>query len=141
MTLLLDGQLERTNVVPPPATKESESALGCRFPYVTYCESVAGAIRFARSRGLGVVVGSQPRLAGGRSLELHTIQQQMLGEMIRRNFSNDAAVVWADLSKAADLHDPTQTFDAMHLSPPANAVVAADLIEPVIASASAAGIK
>lgn len=133
MTRALDGQIERTGVIPPPAMKESESALGCKYPYVTYCDSVASAVWYARELGKGVVVGSQPRLIGeGPSRARHTLQQEMLGQMVKRVFGGDNAVTWADLSALVDLHDPDVTFDAMHLSPPANAAVAAALVDYVI---------
>jgi hypothetical protein len=138
MTRALDGQLERTGVVPPPATKESESALGCRFPYVTYCESVAAAVWYGRGQGKGVVVGSQPRASGeGRSHALHTAQQAMLASMVQRTFGQDPQVAWADLSKLIDLQDPQAAFDGMHLAPQANAIVAAALADFVIKVAPA----
>jgi hypothetical protein len=133
MTMALDGQLERTGSAAPPATKESESRLGCAFPYVTYCESVAAAVRYLRSRGKGVVIGSQPRASGeGPSHALHTKQQGMLAGMVQRVFSSDALVEWADASSLIDLRDPQLTFDGMHLSPKANAAVAAALVDHVI---------
>lgn len=135
MTKALDGQLEKTGYVPPPAL--TESTVGCTFPYVTYCESIATAIRYGLSHGKGVVVGSQPRAAGnGRSRELHTKQQEILGAMIARAFANEPRVVWADLSQLIDLTNPDLTFDGMHLSPGANATVAAALVEPVLKAAA-----
>jgi len=61
--------------------------------------------------------------------------------MVRRTFGGDAAVIWADLSDAVDLSIPNTTFDAMHLTPQSNAVVAAGLVEPVIKAMAGAGIK
>jgi hypothetical protein len=142
MTLALDGQLEHTGIVPPPALKESQSTVGCTFPYVTYCESVAAAVRYGLAHQKSVVVGSQPRAIGkGRSHELHTRQQEMLGAMIARVFGNEHRVAWADLSKAVDLTDVQMAFDGMHLTPGANAKAAAALVDPVIAATDGAGIK
>lgn len=135
MTQALDGQLAKTATAPPPATRAAESSLGCEFPYVTYCESVASAIRFGRARGNGVVVGMQPHLPGARSDELHRKQRATLSAMLSRNFGADPKVVRADLSQLLDLHDADVTFDGMHLKPNANAVVAAALVEPVAAAA------
>jgi len=137
MTKALDGQLEKTGVVPPPPTAENQSTLGCRFPYVTYCESVAAAVRYGRSRGKGVVVGSQPRLHGARSLELHTRQTEMLAAMIARQFGNDTGVVYASFERHVDLTSVDVTFDGMHLKPEANALVASALVEPVLNVAAA----
>lgn len=139
MTKALDGQLEQTAVTPPPATPESESKLGCTFPYVTYCESVAAAVRFGLSRGKGVVVGSQPRAQGGRSQDLHARQQAMLAGMLGRNFGGETRVAWVDFARLVDLASIDVTFDGMHLKPQANATVAAGLVEPVLSVAAGAG--
>ena len=139
MTKALDGQLEKTGVVPPPPTAENQSTLGCRFPYVTYCESVAAAVRYGRSRGMGVVVGSQPLLHGARSLELHTRQTAMLAAMIARQFGNDTGVVYASFQRHVDLTSVDVTFDGMHLKPDANASVAAGLVGPVLSALGGAG--
>jgi len=131
VTKAIDGQLEKTGAV-PPATKESESTLGCTFPYVTYCESIAAAVRFGRAHGKGVVVGSQPHLPGARSSELSAKQQEMLSAMITRVFGGDPQVVRADLSQLIDLTNVKFTFDGMHLNPEGNAIVADALVDPVI---------
>jgi len=136
MTRALDGQLEKTATAPPPITA-SASALGCTFPYVTYCESVAAAVRFGRERHKGVVVGSQPHLPGARSNELHAKQRDMLAAMLGRVFGTDPQVVRADLSQLIDLTNVDVTFDGMHLKPEANAVVANALVDPVVAASGA----
>jgi hypothetical protein len=137
MTKALDGQLaekERSRRGLP----EAESALGCKHPHVTYCDSVAAAVRFARARGKAVVVVSQPRLPGPRSFEFHSSQHAMLGGLMTRVFGGDQQVAWADLSNLLDLKDPNVTFDAMHLNPQSNIVVAEALVEPVLAVSAAA---
>ena len=132
MTAALDGQLSHTRTT-PRALNESESTVGCTFPYVTYCESVAAAIRYGLSRGNGVVVGSQPRAIGGGSAHnLHENQQTALAAMLQRAFAGNPRVSWADCSNLVDLHDVDVTFDAMHLKPQANATVAAALVEHVL---------
>ena len=138
MTRALDGQLERGGVVPPPAIKESESTLGCAFPYVTFCESVAAAVRYGLARGNGVVVGSQPRAVGDLSGERHRRQQAMLASMVQREFGREPRVAWADCSTVIDLNSADATFDAMHLKPNANATVAGALVDSVVRVAEAA---
>ena len=140
MTRALDGQLEGGGVAPAPAIKESESTLGCTYPYVTFCESVAAAVRYGLSRGNGVVMGSQPRPVGeGLARQRHEKQQAMLASMMRRFFGQEPRVAWADYSALIDLASVDTTFDGMHLTPNANAAVAAALVEPVIKVAEAAG--
>ena len=138
MTKALDGQLtekERSRKGVP----ETESMLGCKYPHVTYCDSMAAAVRFVREKGKPVVVVSQPRLPGPRSFEFHTSQHAMLGGLMSRVFGSDRGVVWADLSNLLDLTDPNVTFDAMHLNPQSNAVVAGALVEPVLTAAKQLG--
>jgi hypothetical protein len=130
MTQALDRQLAKTAAAAPPVA--TESALGCVSPYVTYCDTVAAAVRFGRERQKGVVVVSQPHLPGARSAELHAKQREMLGAMIARVFGNDERVAWADLSQLVDLNSVDVTFDAMHLKPQANAAVAAALVDHVL---------
>ena len=129
------------SISPPPATRENESTLGCTFPYVSYCESVAAAVRFGLARGKAVVVGSQPRSPGEKSVERHARQQEMLARMLATHFGGDSRVVWADFSRLVDLHSVEVTFDGMHLKPEANATVAAALVEPVLSAAASVGIR
>jgi hypothetical protein len=138
MTKALDGQLQNTATVPPPATKEQESQLGCKHPYVTYCESIASAVRFGLSRGKSVVVGLQPLLRGEKAQPMHERQHQMLGDMLARVFAGEPRVVAADFSQLLNLTDVEVTFDAMHLKPNANAAIAAALVEPVLKVTSGA---
>jgi lysophospholipase L1-like esterase len=138
ITTALDGQLEGNGAV-PPVIKESDSTTGCTTPYVTYCESVAAAVRYGLAHGQGVVVGSQPRAMGeGLAHERHTRQQAMLAAMMERNFGREPRVAWADFSTLVDLTSIDATFDGMHLKPAANAAVAEALVEPVKKVAAAA---
>ena len=139
MTKALDGQLAGSAQSPEHELRQPESSLGCQAPYVSYCDSVAAAVRFARARGKAVVVVSQPRLRGDEAYQQHSRQHAMLGGMLARVFGGDPAVVWADLSDLLDLRDPQVTFDSMHLNPQSNAAVAGALVEPVLIAARAAG--
>ena len=138
MTKALNGQFENAAVERPPAMKASESTLGCDFPHVTYCESIAAAIRFGVEHGKAVVVVAQPLMAEGRGRELQGLQHDMLRAMMAKQFSGNARVAFADLSALIDLRQPELTFDAMHLRPEGNDRVAAALVEPVIAASTAA---
>jgi hypothetical protein len=140
MARALDAQLAKV-ATDQRAPLTAVSALGCSSPWVNYCESVAAAVRFGRSHGDAVVIGSQPRLVLPNARDLHSRQQAMLAEMVRRNFSGDKGVVWADLSGAVDLTTPNVTFDAMHLNPQANGLVAAGLVEPLVNALAGGGIK
>ena len=131
MTKALDGQLEKTTSAAPPASAAA-SALGCTYPYVIYCDSVAAAVRFGRDRHKGVVVGLQPHLPGPRSNELHAKQREMLSAMLARVFGSNPQVVRADLSQLIDLTNVEVTFDGMHLKPHANDIIASALVDPVV---------
>jgi hypothetical protein len=137
MTKALNGQFENAAVERPPAIQASQSTLGCDFPHVTYCESMAAAIRFGVERGKTVVVATQPLMADGRGRELHALQHTMLAGMMANWFAADPRIVFADLSTLIDLQLPAFTFDGMHLTPEGNDRIAASLVEPVIAAAAA----
>lgn len=140
MARALDGQF--VNARPsPPSVSATDSTLGCADPWVAYCESVAAAIRFGVGRGNAVLVASQPRLVGRLAREQHAGQQAAVAGMVQRTFANDPRVVRVDLSNVVDLTDPNVTFDAMHLNPQSNAVVAQALVEPLLALIEAAGIR
>lgn len=132
MTEALDSQLARVSEA-PKTTLATESKFGCDAPWINYCDSVARAVQYGLAHGDAVIVGSQPRLPG-KTHDVHTRQQQMLAGMMQRNFSGNPRVAWADLSQTINLEDPNQTFDAMHLSPGANATVAGALVAPVVAA-------
>lgn len=136
MTEALDGRFEKVPIARPPAIAEHESTLGCTFPNVTYCESIAAAIRFSLSRGLGVVVGAQPRLHGVQSPQLQERQREMVAAMIARVFGGERRVVFADLSGAVDLTDPEFTFDGMHLNPLGNRAIA-EALAPYVEAVTA----
>lgn len=133
MARALDGQLASA---PAQPTTVADSKLRCVDPWISYCESVAAAVRYGIERHRPVVVASQPRLVGPLSRDKHASQQAAVASMIARTFGTDRRVAWVDLSTRIDLADPNVTFDAMHLNPQANAVVAAALVEPVIAAAN-----
>ena len=131
MTRALDGQFEKSGYADPP-TAESASTVGCKFPFVTYCESLAAAVRFGLLRGKGVVVAAQPQI-GGRTQQMHKLQHDSTAAMMSREFDGDRRVVWADLSTLLDLASADVTFDGMHLKPDANRAVAQAMVERVIA--------
>ena len=136
MTKALNGQFERAGVERPPAIAANQSTLGCDFPHVTYCESMAAAIRFGVEHGKTVVVATQPLMSEGRGRELHGLQHKMLAGMIANWFAADPRVVFADFSALIDLRQPVFTFDAMHLTPEGNDRIAAALVEPIAAAAA-----
>ena len=140
MAKALDSQLSKL-ANDDHAALRSPSELGCTEPFINYCESVAAATRWARSRGRAVVVGLQPMLVMPNVREMLTRQQAMLRAMLDRSFGSDRGVVMADLSQQLDLTSTDVTFDAMHLKPQANAAVAAALVGAVRTALSGAGIK
>jgi hypothetical protein len=57
--------------------------------------------------------------------------RRTLADMMDRQFSNDACVLYLDLSGAVDLSDRNDSFDEMHLGLDANRAIAAALVDPV----------
>ena len=113
----------------PPSSSPGE--LGCPSPWVTYCESVSRAVRFALAHGKSAVVATQPTLVDPRVRPRHQSQQHALAEMLARNFVNEPRVAYVDLSDAVDLTDPDLAFDRMHLGTDGNRVIAKALAETV----------
>ena len=60
--------------------------------------------------------------------------------MMARQFGSDARVAWSDSLAQLDLQSPELTFDAMHLTPQGNAIVAAALVDPILRTVKAAGL-
>lgn len=141
MTKALDGQLANADAARTPAITASQSTLGCSPPFITYCESVAAAVRFGLDRRKAVVVASQPRLPGKEASLVHALQQQMLSAMVTRIFAGDRRVIYAAFSDLLDLQNGDLTFDGMHLNPGANGKVADALVEPIIKAVQGAGIQ
>jgi hypothetical protein len=122
----LGRQLDR--LVDP--VEVGHSGPGCGAPWSHYCNSVAAAVRLARSQDKLVLVIGQPRFAYGEA-ERHASQQRALAEMMARDFSADRGVRYIDLFDAVDLADNTITFDGLHLHRAANGIVAGKLVDPV----------
>ena len=76
-----------------------------------------------------LVVG-QPLIAAN-----HARQQAALRTKLAARFGGDSRVKYVDLSRTIDLSDRTLAYDGMHLTPPANAVIAAALTPLVRAMA------
>ena len=93
-----------------------------------YCASMADAIRYARSRGASVIVGTQPFLS-----DRHVEQQRALAGFLQHAFGEDPNVVRVDASTAIDLsRQPELAYDGMHLTEAGNAVIADLMVNPVL---------
>lgn len=132
MTEALEAQLAHLSEK-PKAALPSESKFGCERPWISYCDSIGRAVQYGLARGNGVVIGSQPQLSGVTTTNRHSAQQAALARMIQDNFPGNPRVAWADFSSTVDLRNPDLTFDAMHLSPKGNAIIAEGLVGPVLA--------
>lgn len=125
-------QIERLSPLAAPATS---AETGCDSPWVAYCGDVYRAIATARARGAAVLVIEQP-LGVDPSMRRRQQQQQAeLHRMIVRHFAGDHRVKRIDLSQAVDLADRDVAPDQMHLSVDGNRIIAAALVEPILAMA------
>ena len=75
--------------------------------------------------GRGVLFVTQP-YAG----EPHRVQQAMIRTALGR-FERFERFRYVNLGEAVDLTDPAVAFDGLHLTPPANERIAAELVVPV----------
>ena len=125
-------QIDRWDAEMVQAATSGEA--GCSRPWVFFCDAVHRAVRDALARGKRVIVASQPRMTDPR---VHDHQRRTLADMMSRQFSNDARVVYLDLSGAVDLSDRNYSFDEMHLGLDGNRVIAAAFVDPVRAISGA----
>lgn len=105
---------------------------GCAPPWQEYCRNVAAAVRFALSRQASVAVISQPRLRDAARMERHASQQRALTAMLAHDFGNEPRVRHVDASDAADLSNPAESFDTLHLTRQGNTQVGDRLAEPIL---------
>ncbi|MDO8680108.1 MAG: hypothetical protein Q7R30_16410 [Acidobacteriota bacterium] len=109
----------------------STNTSGCARPWVTYCDSVYRAVKYARGEGKRVLVVAQPRVIDLQARVKHDGQQRELAGMLGRHFGNDPGIAYVDLRDAVDLSDRNLSFDEMHLGLDGNLVIAKALVEPV----------
>lgn len=136
-TGVLGQQLDKVAAKSVPAA--TVSAAECEPPWAHFCDSIYRAVRYARARGAGVMVIAQPGGRGGTYWDRHEQQRQQLAAMMARQFSNDRAIVFVDLSRTVDPTDPRMSADGMHLVADANRTLARALVEPVLALTQALG--
>src|SRR5690606_31234432 len=113
----LERQLGRlTRDLRDPALVTPNAGCGDRCKH--YCGAVHDAIRWARDRHLGVIVGTQPYIS-----DRHVDQQNALIAMLEREFGDDPGVVHVNLGRAVDLRDSALAYDGMHLTVEGNAII------------------
>jgi hypothetical protein len=134
VTKSLGAQLGRLSTIEAPAYARV-STIGCSFPWVNYCDSIHAAVREALSRGRRVTVVGQPRMSTPVTA-VHARQQNMVAEMIRREFANEPRVAYVDLGDAVDLTDTNLSFDTMHLNADGNRRIAEALAPHILALAA-----
>ena len=62
----------------------------------------------------------------------HIDQQWVLLWMLKARFSNDPRLRHVNLGKVVDLHDPTLSYDKLHLTAEGNERIAEHLVQPVL---------
>jgi hypothetical protein len=116
----LTPESQRSN----PAASETT----CEDRWKDYCGSIADAIAWARSRGIAVIVGTQPYIS-----DRHVAQQQALTVFLRERAASDSGIVHVNLGTAIDLKNSGLAYDGMHLTRDGNAVIAEAFVAPVLA--------
>lgn len=126
----ISDSLSRQLAVGSPARPVGEAAgdAGCSHPWMHFCDSIYRAARHGLSRGIRVIVASQPRMTDPRA---HDRQRQALAAMMGRQFHDEPRVRYLDLGSAVDLTDRNYSFDTMHLGLDGNRVIAAAFLDPV----------
>jgi hypothetical protein len=131
VTRSLYAQLDRLSKVPPVAATFADVHVvdvGCTRSLAHYCASVYEALRFGLEHHKKMLVVTQPYIS-----DRHREQQTELRAMLAARFGNNPDVAYADLGDAIDLVHSPLVYDAMHLTPQGNAVIASHLVAPVAA--------
>jgi hypothetical protein len=122
----LERQVGRMTVDTTVPTKISPTD-ACAERWFHYCGSMQRAIEWARARGKGVLVGTQPYLS-----DIHVDQQRALAGLLRR-FESDKLIRHVNLGRAVDLKkNPHIAYDGVHLTAEGNDVIASGLVQPVL---------
>jgi hypothetical protein len=125
----LDRQLAKAMQEPRRAVVGGESS-GCKSPWGEYCQSMFTAVDHALAMGKRVLVITQPYLVGALRAR-HVDQQATMSAALLRRYQGNARVQYANMGEVVDMADPLVGYDRMHLTAPANAVVAERLVEPI----------
>ena len=104
---------------------------GCDSPWTHFCDSVYRAVKYARGRGVGVMVIAQP--GTGEVWAKLDEQRAQLQSMVSRRFGGDPGVTFVDMSRVVDPANPAVGFDGLHLNTDGNRIVARALVDPVLA--------
>jgi len=129
----LQRQLAKVMQEPPPQIVGGD-ATGCKVPWGEYCKSMFTAVDHALAMRKRVLVITQP-YAAGFLRERHVDQQSTMSTTLLIRYQGNPRVQYANAGTAVDISDPVVGYDHMHLTAPANAVVAAHLVEPIRALA------
>ena len=125
----LQRQLARLDGSPAPPwdnRRATEPAHGCPARWAFYCTSQFDAITYAIERGVKVVVVTQPYID-----DRHREQQQMLREMLAREFPAAGGLRYVNLGPLLDIEDKRLFYDGMHANDEGNRLIASHLVEPV----------
>jgi lysophospholipase L1-like esterase len=132
----LEQQLGRV-VAEAPRQIGPADATGCKYPWTQYCRSIAAAVTLALSRNRQVLFVTQPYESVSAFVRARHIEQQReAAAMLTRRFGGDRRVNYVNLGEAADLNDPSISFDHMHLMAAGNEVIADRLVAPVLEMAA-----
>ena len=129
----LERQLAKVTQEPPREIVGGD-ATGCKAPWGDYCKSMFTAVDHALAMKKRVLVITQPYL-GGLLRERHVDQQGTMAAELMHRYQGNPHVQYTNAGDAIDITDPLVGYDHMHLTAPANAVVAAHLVEPIRALA------
>ena len=100
----------------------------CAGVWEFYCDQVTLVVDTVLAEGKRVIVVTQPYIS-----DSHMQQQKALIETLERAYGYDTNVRHVNLGNAIALDDFELAWDGMHLTAAGNDVIAARLVEPVIA--------
>jgi hypothetical protein len=129
------GPSDNRPVEPVPAQSAPVTgvapARGCPYPWQNYCRGLFDAVDYALGNSKRVLVVTEPYLPG-TARSLHMYQQTVMAEALQRVYGNNPRVRYVNGGPAVDLSDPGFGYDRMHLTARGAAVVALQLVDPIV---------
>jgi hypothetical protein len=119
----LERQIGRLSETPLTPSVDEE----CIQRWKQYCGAVGDAVSWALARDKRVLFITQPYAS-----DSHVEQQANALAMLHSRFADDSRLRFVNLGRAIDLKDRSIAFDGLHLNAQGNAMIADQLVAPVL---------
>ena len=105
----------------------SAAVASCAGQWAQYCQWVEEAVDYVLTRDKHALVVATPYVS-----DRHVEQHASLVAMLRKRFNAHRKLHYADLGRTVDLRDSALAYDGLHLTAAGNALIAGDLVGPIL---------